>query len=63
MNGYLDKLDVKDVVQFESEVHSEIKASHGDLLKAIANEKELSSANEEKLKGFLDVVVKKFQSN
>ena len=63
VNGYLDKLDVKDVVQFESEVHSEIRSSHGDLLEAIDNEKELSSANEEKLKGFLDASVKKFQSN
>jgi len=63
VNGYLDNLDVKDVVRFESEVHSEIRASHGDLLQAIANEKELSSANEEKLKGFLDALVKKFQSN
>ena len=63
VNGYLDKLDVKDVVRFESEVHSEIRASHGDLLKAITNEKELSSKNEEKLKGFLDVFVEKFQNS
>ena len=63
VNGYLDKLDVKDVVRFESEVHSEIRASHGDLLEAIDNEKELSSANEEKLKGLLNTFVKKFQSN
>ena len=63
VNGYLDKLDVKDVVRFESEIHSEIRASHGDLLEAIDNEKELSSANEEKLKGLLNTFVKKFQSN
>ena len=63
VNGYLDKLDEKDVVRFESEIHSEIRASHGDLLEAIDNEKELSSANEEKLKGFLNTFVKKFQSN
>ena len=63
VNGYLDKLDVKDVVRFESEIHSEIRASHGDLLDAIDNEKELSSENEEKLKGFLNTFVKKFQSN
>ena len=63
VNGYLDKLDVKDVVRFESEIHSEIRASHRDLLEAIDNEKELSSANEEKLKGFSNTFVKKFQSN
>ena len=39
------------------------KLSISKTVEAIANEKELSSANEEKLKGFLDAVVKKFQSN
>ena len=34
-----------------------------DLLESIANEKELSSANEEKLKIFLDSFIEKFQSN
>jgi len=63
VNGYLDKLDVKDVVRFESEAHSEIRASHGDLLESILTEKELSPANEEKLKGFLDSFVEKFQGN
>ena len=62
VKGYLDKIDVKDVVRFESEVHDEVRANYKDLLEAIANEKELSSANEEKLKGFLDSFVEKFQS-
>ena len=63
VKGYLDKINVKDVVRFESEVHDEIRANHPSLLEAIANEKELSSENEEKLKIFLNSFIEKFQSN
>ena len=63
VKGYLDKIDTKDVVRFESEVHDEIRTNHGDLLESIANEKELSATNEEKLKAFLDSFVEKFLSN
>ena len=63
VKGYLDKIDTKDVVRFESEVHDEIRTNHADLLESIANEKELSSANEEKLKSFLDSFIEKFQNN
>ncbi len=62
VKGYLDKIDVKDVVRFESEVHEEVRANHAELLESIAKEKELSSANEEKLKSFLDAFLNKFQS-
>jgi F-type H+-transporting ATPase subunit alpha len=63
VKGYLDKIDTKDVVRFESEVHDEIRTNHADLLESIANEKELSLANEEKLKSFLDSFIEKFQNN
>jgi len=63
VKGYLDKVDVKDIVRFESEIHDEIRTKHTDLLESIANEKELSSANEDKLKDFLNSFVEKFQSN
>jgi F-type H+-transporting ATPase subunit alpha len=62
VKGYLDKIEVKDVVRFESEIHDEIRTNHPDLLESIANEKELSSANEEKLKLFLDSFLEKFQN-
>jgi F-type H+-transporting ATPase subunit alpha len=62
VRGYLDKIEVRDVVRFETEVHAEIRTNHSDLLESIANEKELSPANEEKLKGFLDAFVEKFQN-
>ena len=63
VRGYLDKVDVNDVVRFETEVLNEMRSSHADLLDAIANEKELSKDNDDKLKSILDNIVKKFTSN
>ena len=63
VRGYLDKVAVNDVVSFETEVLNEMRSSHADLLDAIANEKELSKENDEKLKSILDNIIEKFTSN
>ena len=63
VRGYLDKVAVGDVVKFEAEVLNEIRTKHSDLLDAIANEKELSKENDDKLKSILDGLVGKFASN
>ncbi len=63
VRGYLDKVAVGDVVKFEAEVLSEIRTKNSDLLDAIANEKELSKENDDKLKSILDDLVGKFASN
>ncbi len=63
VRGYLDKVAVGDVVKFEAEVLNEIRTKHSDLLDAIANEKELSKENDDKLKYILDDLVVKFASN
>jgi len=63
VRGYLDKLAVNDVVRFESELLTEIKSNHEDFLESIANEKELSQANDDKLKSILDGFVEKFVNN
>ncbi len=63
VRGYLDKVAVGDVVKFEAEVLNEIRTKHSDLLDAIANEKELSKENDNKLKSILDDLVGKFASN
>ncbi len=63
VRGYLDKVAVNDVVRFETEVLNEMRSSHSDLLDAIANEKELSKENDDKLKSILDNVVEKFTSS
>ena len=60
VRGYLDKLAVNDVVRFESELLAEIKLNHKDFLESIANEKELSQENDDKLKSILDGFVEKF---
>ena len=54
---------MNDVVRFETEVLNEMRSSHADLLEAIANEKELSKDNDDKLKSILDNIVEKFTSN
>ena len=63
VRGYLDKVAVGDVVKFEAEVLNEIRTKHSDLLDAIANEKELSKENDDKLKSILDDLVGKFATN
>jgi F-type H+-transporting ATPase subunit alpha len=63
VRGYLDKVAVNDVVRFETEVLNEMRSSHSDLLDAIANEKELSKENDDKLKSILDNIVEKFTGN
>ena len=63
VRGYLDKVAIGDVVKFEAEVLNEIRTKHSDLLDAIANEKELSKENDDKLKSILDDLVGKFASN
>ncbi len=63
VRGYLDKVAVGDVVKFEAEVLNEIRTKHSDLLDDIANEKELSKENDDKLKSILDEMVGKFASN
>jgi len=63
VRGYLDKVAVNDVVKFESEVLNDIRTKHPNLLEAIANEKELSKENDEKLKSILDDLVERFASN
>ena len=63
VRGYLDKLAVNDVVRFESELLAEIKSNHENFLESIANEKELSQANDDKLKSILDEFIEKFLNN
>ena len=63
VRGYLDKVAVGDVVRFETEALNELRTNHSALLDAIANEKELSQENDDKLKSILDNLVEKFASN
>ncbi|MEA4837967.1 MAG: F0F1 ATP synthase subunit alpha [Rhodospirillaceae bacterium] len=60
VKGYLDTLAISAIGRFESTLLAEIKAKHADILEAIAKEKALSPATEEKLKAVLDAFVKTF---
>jgi F-type H+-transporting ATPase subunit alpha len=60
VRGYLDTIKTDDVTRFEASMMSEVRAKHGDILKAIRDEKEISNATEAKLKGFMDQFVKTF---
>jgi F-type H+/Na+-transporting ATPase subunit alpha len=60
VRGYLDKLPVSDVGRFEASLLNEVRAKHGDILKVIATEKQITPATEEKLKAFLDAFTKTF---
>ncbi|HKX07231.1 MAG TPA: F0F1 ATP synthase subunit alpha [Stellaceae bacterium] len=58
--GYLDKVEVANIVRFEQSMLSEIKARKPEILKAIREQREISSASEEQLKDFLDNFAKTF---
>ncbi len=60
VNGYLDKVDNKKVVEFESELLDHIRTKHEDLLETIRKEQKLDDKSEAKLKKVLEAFTKKF---
>jgi F-type H+-transporting ATPase subunit alpha len=60
VRGYLDKLAVNDVGRFEQGLLSHIKTAHPDIIKAIATEKQITPATEEKLKSAIEAFLKSF---
>jgi F-type H+-transporting ATPase subunit alpha len=60
VRGYLDGVRADDVTRFETALMSEIRSKHGDILKAIREQKEISNDTEAKLKAVLDQFVKTF---
>ncbi len=58
--GYLDTIAVKDVVRFERELLSNVRAKHTDILDAIRTDKELKKETEAKLADALAAFVKAF---
>jgi len=59
VRGYLDKLPVTKVTEFEERLLSEVRANGQDLLETVRSEREISDATEDKLKEFVD----KFAAN
>src|SRR6201996_6652025 len=58
--GYLDTIELRDVVRFERELLNSIKAKHGDILDAIRTDRELKKETETKLADALEAFVKAF---
>jgi F-type H+-transporting ATPase subunit alpha len=58
--GYLDTIAVTDVVRFEREMLSNIRAKHADILDAIRTDKELKKDTEAKLTSAIEHFVKVF---
>jgi F-type H+-transporting ATPase subunit alpha len=54
VRGYLDKLPVTKVTEFEERLLSEVRANGEDLLEILRTEREISDATESKLKEFVD---------
>ncbi|KAI8868392.1 C-terminal domain of alpha and beta subunits of F1 ATP synthase [Ramicandelaber brevisporus] len=60
VNGFLDKIDVKRVVEFESTLLPFLTSNHQDLLNKIRDEGKISEETEKKLRTILGDFVKTF---
>ncbi len=58
--GYLDKVPVGDVRQYEAELLRHLHADHADLLSAIRDEQKLSDDSESKLASVVEAFTKNF---
>ncbi len=60
VNGYLDKIDARDVGRFEEDLLRALHDKHSDILSSIRDESALSAATEEKLKAAIDAFAEHF---
>jgi F-type H+-transporting ATPase subunit alpha len=58
--GYLDNIEVKAVLPFESGLHQYLKASHAALLAKLEADKAMDKAAEEELAGAIAAFKKSF---
>ena len=60
VKGYLDKIEVTDVVRFEAAMLDDIRANGADILETIRTEKDLSDDTSKQLEAYLDGFCKSF---
>ncbi len=60
VRGYLDKIEINKVTQFEQQLLSEARAKGQDILETIRTEREISEATEERLRAFMDEFARTF---
>ena len=53
VNGYLDDIEVKDIVRFESALMNAVRESGADILNSIRTDEAISDETEKKLKNFI----------
>ena len=53
VNGYLDKVDVKDISRYEAELQEKIKIEGAEIIGEIEKTKDLSEDNKERLHAFI----------
>ncbi len=58
--GYVDNIALKDVTRYEQELLKQLRTAGGDILSAIASEREISKATEGKLTAFIERFTKSF---
>jgi F-type H+-transporting ATPase subunit alpha len=58
--GYLDRITVAQVGEFESRLLADLKARSPDIVEAIRNDREIKKPTEDKLVAFLDDFAKSF---
>jgi F-type H+-transporting ATPase subunit alpha len=60
VRGYLDKIEVEQIGRFETELLSEVRGAHSDILSTIRDSGQLSNETDAKLTAVLDEFAKKF---
>ena len=60
VNGYLDGIEITDVLRYEALMLDDIRSNGSDILVSIRETKDLTSEIEDKLRGFLDQFTKGF---
>jgi F-type H+-transporting ATPase subunit alpha len=61
VKGYLDKIDVKNVREFETTLLRDLASSNKEILEDIRKEQKLTDSNEAKLKSAIESVLKRFE--
>jgi F-type H+-transporting ATPase subunit alpha len=60
VQGFLDTIEIKDIVRFEQALLSSIREKGADILAAIRDEEAISDETDEKLKTFIGDFVNSF---
>ncbi|MEB3102517.1 F0F1 ATP synthase subunit alpha [Ferviditalea candida] len=63
IKGFLDEIELKDIQRFEKEFHSYLESNHPEILKSIAEAKEITADNEKALQDSIGKFKKTFAAS